>query len=120
MNPHVPPPSKIIMSEIFNLYELSNYMKKKTTKIGFLFCQNARLKQKGTFFIEVVGGRSSTIWQDSGNDRPIHILLLWNLYEGGVTVCGDAVLLDFAAVFAGIFTLSCGIGVLQNQVVCGI
>ena len=121
MNPHVPPPSKIILSEIFNLYELSNYMKKKkTTKIGFLFCQNARLKQKGTFFIEVVGGRSSTIWQDSGNDLPIHILLLWNLYEGGVRFCGDAVLLDFAAVFAGIFTLSCGIGVLQNQVVCGI
>ena len=28
VNPHVPPPSKIIMSEIFNLYELSNYMKK--------------------------------------------------------------------------------------------
>ena len=28
--------------------------------------------------------------------------------------CGDAVLLDFAAVFAGIFTLSCGIGVLPS------
>ena len=27
--PTCPPPSKIILSEIFNLYELSNYMKKK-------------------------------------------------------------------------------------------
>lgn len=32
VNPHVLPPSKIIMSEIFNLYELSNYMKKKRPK----------------------------------------------------------------------------------------
>ena len=27
-----PPPSKIVMSEIFNLYELSNYMKKNRPK----------------------------------------------------------------------------------------
>ena len=32
VDPHVPSPSKIIVSEIFNLYELSNYMKKKRPK----------------------------------------------------------------------------------------
>ena len=39
--------------------------------------------------------------------------------EGGVRVCGDAVLLDFWCGFAVIFILSCGIAVLQNQAVCG-
>ena len=39
--------------------------------------------------------------------------------EGGVRVCGDAVLLDFWCGFAVIFILSCGITVLQNQAVCG-
>ena len=38
--------------------------------------------------------------------------------EGGVRVCGDAVLLDFWCGFAVIFILSCGIAVLQNQAVC--
>ena len=40
--------------------------------------------------------------------------------EGGVRVCGDAVVLDFWCGFAVIFILSCGIAVLQNQAVCGI
>ena len=40
--------------------------------------------------------------------------------EGGVRVCGDAVLLDFWCGFAVIFILSCGIAVLQNQAVCSI
>ena len=39
--------------------------------------------------------------------------------EGGVRVCGDAVLLDLWCGFAVIFILSCGIAVLQNQAVCG-
>ena len=43
----------------------------------------------------------------------------YNLCEGGVRVCGDAVLLDFWCGFAVIFILSCGIAVLQNQAVCG-
>ena len=43
----------------------------------------------------------------------------YNLCEGGVRVCGDAVLLDFWCGFAVIFILSCGITVLQNQAVCG-
>ena len=43
----------------------------------------------------------------------------FNLLEGGVRVCGDAVLLDFWCGFAVIFILSCGIAVLQNQAVCG-
>ena len=41
------------------------------------------------------------------------------LKEGGVRVCGDAVLLDFWCGFAVIFILSCGNAVLQNQAVCG-
>jgi len=40
--------------------------------------------------------------------------------EGGIMVCGDAVLLDFWCGFAVIFIFSCGIAVLQNQAVCGI
>ena len=45
----------------------------------------------------------------------------WSNYdEGGVRVCGDAVLLDFWCGFSDIFILSCGIAVLQNQAVCGI
>ena len=39
--------------------------------------------------------------------------------EGGVRVCGDAVLLYFWCGFSEIFILSCGIAVLQNQAVCG-
>ena len=39
--------------------------------------------------------------------------------EGGVRVCGDAVLLHFWCGFSEIFILSCGIAVLQNQAVCG-
>ena len=39
--------------------------------------------------------------------------------EGGVRVCGDAVLLDFWCGFSEIFILSCGIAVLQYQAVCG-
>ena len=39
--------------------------------------------------------------------------------EGGVRVCGDAVLLDFWCGFWEIFILSCGIAVLQYQAVCG-
>ena len=39
--------------------------------------------------------------------------------EGGVRVCGDAVLLYFWCGFSDIFILSCGIAVLQNQAVCG-
>ena len=42
------------------------------------------------------------------------------LYLGGVRVRGDAVLLNFWCCFVGIFILSCGIAVLQNQVICGI
>ena len=38
--------------------------------------------------------------------------------EGGVRVCGDAVLLYFWCGFSDIFILSCGIAVLQNQAVC--
>ena len=40
--------------------------------------------------------------------------------EGGVRVCGDAVLLEFWCGFAEIFILSCGIAVIQNQAVYGI
>ena len=40
--------------------------------------------------------------------------------EGGVRVCGDAVLLEFWCGFAEIFILSCGISVIQNQAVYGI
>ena len=39
--------------------------------------------------------------------------------EGGVRVCGDAVLLYCWCGFSEIFILSCGIVVLQNQAVCG-
>ena len=41
------------------------------------------------------------------------------LWEGGIRVCSDAVLLDFWCGFAEIFTLSCGIAVLQKQN-CGV
>ena len=41
--------------------------------------------------------------------------ILVQLWEGGIRVCSDAVLLDFWCGFAEIFTLSCGIAVLQNQ-----
>jgi len=40
--------------------------------------------------------------------------------EGGLSVCGGTVLFDFWCGFAGIFILSCGIAVVQNQAVCGI
>ena len=40
--------------------------------------------------------------------------------EGGVRVCGDAVLLYFWCGFSEIFILSCDIAVLQNHAVCGI
>ena len=39
--------------------------------------------------------------------------------EGGVRVCGDAVLGYFWCGFAIIFILTCGIAVLQHQAVCG-
>ena len=94
-----PLPPKLSWVKFLTYTSSVTIRKKKMTKIGFLFSQNACLKQKGIYFIEVVGWRSSTIWQDCGNDLPIHVLLLWNLYEGGATVCGDTVLLDFAAVF---------------------
>ena len=42
------------------------------------------------------------------------------LTEGGVRVCGDAVLLDFCCGFAVMFILGCCIAVLQNQAVCSI
>ena len=42
------------------------------------------------------------------------------LTEWAVRVCSDTVLLDFWCGFAGIFILSCGIAVLQNQAVSGI
>ena len=61
-------------------------------------------------------------WNQDGtcNDRISIIMTLWkNRGEGGVRVCGDAVLLDFWCGFAVIFILSCGITVLQNQAVCG-
>jgi len=42
------------------------------------------------------------------------------MYEGGVRICSDAVLLDFWCSFAEIFILSRSIAVLQHQVVCSI
>ena len=42
------------------------------------------------------------------------------LLQGGLRVCNDAILLDLWCSFEGIFILSCGIAVLQNQAVCGV
>ena len=39
--------------------------------------------------------------------------------EGGVRVCGDAVLRYFWCGFAVIFILTCGIAVLKHEAVCG-
>ena len=42
------------------------------------------------------------------------------LEEGGIKVCGDAVLRYFWRGFAEIFILTCSISVLQDYAVCGI
>ena len=42
------------------------------------------------------------------------------LLQGGLRVCNDAILLDLWCSFEGIFILSCGIAVLQNQAVCAV
>ena len=42
------------------------------------------------------------------------------LLEGGVKVCGEAVLCYFWHGFAEIFILTCGISVLQDYAVCGV
>ena len=72
---------------------------------GFFFsCQSYTLHCLGLVWFEI----SCPASQDG-----------YNLCEGGVRVCGDAVLLDFWCGFAVIFILSCVIAVLQNQAVCG-
>ena len=48
------------------------------------------------------------------------IFLLILLLQGSLRVCNDAILLDLWCSFEGIFILSCGIAVLQNQAVCGV
>ena len=42
------------------------------------------------------------------------------LLQGGLRVCNDAILFDLWCSFEGIFILSCGSAVLQNQAVCGV
>ena len=42
------------------------------------------------------------------------------LLQGGLGVCSDAILLGLWCSFEGIFILSCGIAVLQNQAVCSV
>ena len=64
--------------------------------------------------------RDNVRWSIGNFNNPPGI---WPSYvpgEGSVRVCGDTVLLEFWCGFAGIFVLSCGIVVLQNQAVCGI
>ena len=60
--------------------------------------------------------------QHSGSVASIIVTLSWNtwLTEGGVKVCGDAVLRYFCRGFAEIFILTCGISVLLGYAVCGI
>ena len=67
VNPHVPPPSKIIMSEIFNLYELSNYMKENDqNRISvlpecLLKAETNSVKKSYTIFITDVLSRNENI-----------------------------------------------------------
>ena len=49
-----------------------------------------------------------------------NIFFIILLFEEGLRVCNDAVLLDFSVVLRELLFLSCGIAVLQNQAVCGI
>ena len=57
---------------------------------------------------------------ESTKCKALTFFLLFCFSRGGLRVCNDAILLDFLCSFAGIFILSCGIVVLQNQAVCGV
>ena len=54
------------------------------------------------------------------NVRHQYFFFIILLLQGGLRVCNDAILLDLWCSFEGIFILSCGITVLQNQAVCGV